>query len=139
MRTKPLSEITKTICKNLNICIKVTNTKQEDLANAIGISTASLSRFVTGKCIPKPEQLLAICEYFDISIDQLYGRCELIVLSEFEKKYFEFVINNEELVLEIKKSIDEIDLSTSIIDYIKLKIKSDSEYKNRIKELLESK
>ncbi len=137
MRTKPLSEITKTICENLNICMKVTNTTQEDLYKAIGSSKSAVSRFLMGQCIPKPEQLLAICEYFDISIDELYGRKELLVLSDFEKNCFEYVINHEELVDEIKKSTD-VDLSISITNYIKSKIKNDSKYRNRIKKMLEA-
>ena len=35
MKTKPLSE-KKTICDNLNICMRVNNTKQDTLAKAIG-------------------------------------------------------------------------------------------------------
>jgi DNA-binding XRE family transcriptional regulator len=134
MRTKPLSEITKTICENLNICMRVTNTRQDTLAKAIGASRSSMSRFTIGQCIPKPEQILAICEYFDISIDELYGRLDLVVLTNEEKIFYNYIISNNDNLDKIKKSIDSIDLSTDLKRYIKFNIKNNPD---ELKKLLE--
>ena len=131
MRTKPLSEITKTICKNINICMQVNETKQETLALAIGASQQAVSRFTQGHCIPKPEQIVAICDYYYISIDQLYGKKELVVLTDDEKFYYDYIINHFDIFDGIKKSI-EITSSTDLrIEICKL-IKNDSSLIERI-------
>ncbi len=132
MRTKPLSEVTKTICDNLNICIKTKGVTQAELAEVINSNQQAISRFLLGLCIPKPEQMTMLCDYFDISIDQLYGRQELLVLDNDENAIYNFIISHDEILNKIKKSLDDIDLTTDLKSYIKKKIKTDSEFKNYI-------
>ena len=138
MRTKPLSEITKTICKNINICMQVKNTKQDTLAAAIGASQQAVSRFTQGHCIPKPEQIVAICDYYNISIDQLYGKKELVVLTDSELIYYNYIISNSDIFDEIKKSIVITPTTDLRIEICKL-IKNDSSLIDRINNSINSK
>lgn len=138
MRTKPLSEITKTICKNINICMQVKNTKQDVLAAAIGASQQAVSRFTQGHCIPKPEQVVAICDYYNISIDQLYGKKELVVLTDSELIYYNYIISNSDIFDEIKKSIVITPTTDLRIEICKL-IKNDSSLIDRINNSINSK
>ena len=138
MRTKPLSEITKTICKNINICMQVKNTKQDTLAAAIGASQQAVSRFTQGHCIPKPEQIVAICDYYNISIDQLYGKKELVVLTDSELIYYNYIISNSDIFDEIKKSIVITPTTDLRIEICKL-IKNDSSLIDRINNNINSK
>ena len=138
MRTKPLSEITKTICKNINICMQVKNTKQDTLAAAIGASQQAVSRFTQGHCIPKPEQIVAICDYYNISIDQLYGKKELVVLTDSELVYYNYIISNSDIFDEIKKSIVITPTTDLRIEISKL-IKNDSSLIDRINNNINSK
>lgn len=46
---------------------------QEELADAIGVSFQSISRWELGVCYPDMELLPSISQYFDISVDELIG------------------------------------------------------------------
>ncbi len=47
--------------------------KQEDLANALGITCQAVSRWEAGSGYPDMETLPAIANYFHVSIDELFG------------------------------------------------------------------
>lgn len=47
--------------------------KQEDLANALGLSPQAISRWEANGCYPDMELLPAIANYFNVSIDELFG------------------------------------------------------------------
>jgi len=47
--------------------------RQEDLANAVGVSTQAVSKWENGGA-PDAELLPAIADYFKVSIDRLFGR-----------------------------------------------------------------
>lgn len=47
---------------------------QEELANALGVTNQAVSKWESGKCAPDIQLLPDIAEYFNISIDELFGR-----------------------------------------------------------------
>ncbi len=50
------------------------NMSQLDLADALGVSRQSVSKWETGVAIPELDKLIAMAELFDISLDALVGR-----------------------------------------------------------------
>lgn len=46
---------------------------QEELANALGVTNQAVSKWESGKCAPDIQLLPDIAEYFNISIDELFG------------------------------------------------------------------
>lgn len=57
--------------------------RQIDVANATGIDQKTLSNYETGKTKPDSEALIALADFFGVSIDYLVGRTDL---SESERK-----------------------------------------------------
>ena len=53
---------------------KSINLTQEDLSEKLAISRSSLSLYETDKREPDGETLLKIADYFDISLDYLFGK-----------------------------------------------------------------
>lgn len=47
---------------------------QDMLATALGVSLGTIGMYETNKINPSPEILLKISEYFDISMDELFGK-----------------------------------------------------------------
>jgi len=47
---------------------------QEEVAKKIGISQRTYSHYENGKREPDHKTLIAICDFFDVSIDYLLGR-----------------------------------------------------------------
>ena len=49
---------------------------QSKLANMIDSSQANIGRYETDICSPPPETLLWYADYFDVSLDWIYGRTD---------------------------------------------------------------
>ena len=49
--------------------------RQEELAEAMGVSTASVSKWETGQCAPELTVLMELADYFEVSVDTLMGHC----------------------------------------------------------------
>lgn len=49
---------------------------QNKLAKLIGIQQSSLNRYESGFSNPTPETLLLFADYFDVSMDYIYGRTD---------------------------------------------------------------
>lgn len=47
---------------------------QEQLADKLGISRVNYTRYENGKVRPNYETLLLIVDFYDISLDELFGR-----------------------------------------------------------------
>lgn len=60
--------------ENIAFFRKKTGITQEELANALGVTNQAVSKWESGKCAPDIQLLPDIAEYFNISIDELFGR-----------------------------------------------------------------
>lgn len=49
---------------------------QKAIADAIGVSPVSLQRFEYGTLKPKLETVIALADFFDVSVDYLVGRTD---------------------------------------------------------------
>lgn len=57
--------------------IKLLNHKglsQKDLATACGVKAAAVSKWINGTQIPNVELYDKICDFLEVSLDQLFGR-----------------------------------------------------------------
>ncbi len=61
------------ISENIKKLRKAKNLRQEQLAEAMGVSTASVSKWETGQCAPELTVLAELADFFEISIDSLIG------------------------------------------------------------------
>ena len=52
------------------------NLMAKDIAQAIGITKASMSQFENSIVAPSANTLIALADYFDVSIDYLVGRSD---------------------------------------------------------------
>ena len=57
--------------KELRLNKKVT---QKEIAEGIGVSSVSIQRFEYGSVRPRLDTLIALADYFDVSLDFLTGR-----------------------------------------------------------------
>jgi len=53
------------------------NMSQRELGNALGLSKGTISMYETGNRIPEPHTLEAIADFFNVSMDYLYGRSDV--------------------------------------------------------------
>ena len=60
--------------KKLKELRKEYDMSQRQLAKALGISKSSYSHYETGASNPDYETLIIIADYFDVSLDYLFGR-----------------------------------------------------------------
>ena len=63
-----------TFAENLKLLRKWKNIGQKELAEILQISAKTVSHWETGYTEPSIAQLIAIADYFDLSIDELVGR-----------------------------------------------------------------
>lgn len=59
------------IAKNLQYLRKRDKITQEDLADKLGVSRQSVSKWETGEAYPETDKLLTLCDLFDVSLDAL--------------------------------------------------------------------
>lgn len=62
--------------ERLFLCRKSASLSQKALANILGISDAAITMMEKGKRSPSFEMLLALADYFDVSLDFITGRCD---------------------------------------------------------------
>jgi len=85
--------------KEINIARAIVNKRkekgitQDDLANYIGVSKASVSKWETGQSYPDITFLPQIAAYFNISIDELMGYEPQMTKEDISKLYHEFSID----------------------------------------------
>ena len=89
MKTLEMNKIDKNIMNNLNTFIQLRGVKKSDLADHLNTSTASISRFCSGKSTPTDEQIVLICEFLNISLYQLFELEDSTHLSNDDLKIFE--------------------------------------------------
>ena len=72
--------------ENLQILRKRDNLSQEDLADKLQVSRQAVSKWESGTGFPETEKIIAICEVFKCSMDELVkGKISLDVKSEKEE------------------------------------------------------
>lgn len=82
------------IMKEINIAKKLIEKRkekgitQEELAEYIGVSKASVSKWETGQCFPDITFLPLLAAYFNISIDELFGYLPQMEKEEIKKLYY---------------------------------------------------
>ncbi|MDD7403943.1 MAG: helix-turn-helix transcriptional regulator [Butyribacter sp.] len=59
------------LCDNLIELRKLANLSQEDVADKIGVSRQTLSKYETGESLPDIEKCMALAELFGVSLDDL--------------------------------------------------------------------
>ena len=73
---------------------------QLNMAEIIGIKQSSINRYEQGSSTPTAENLVKYAEYFDVSLDYVFGRCDSPQgkLYEYQSEAFrEKIKNNSEL------------------------------------------
>lgn len=64
----------KKFAENLKLWRTSQGLSQKELANEINVSFQTISHWETGYAIPSIEQLIALADLFDTTIDELIGR-----------------------------------------------------------------
>lgn len=60
--------------ENLKQLRTVKNIGQKQLAQILNITLKTVSHWETGYCEPSISQLIALADYFEVSVDELIGR-----------------------------------------------------------------
>lgn len=88
------------------------NISQQTVADSIGINKASISRIESGAQSVTVETLIALADYFQVSVDYLTGRSNIQKLAEDVMRPasltvpISFVDDNEKALHEIYKKLD---------------------------------
>lgn len=84
--------------------------KQEELANALGVTAQAVSRWESNGCYPDMSLLPAIANYFHISIDALFGydNDRDSRIKEYTEKYNRFFIQHDAGTTDLTAVISEI-------------------------------
>ncbi len=61
------------LCDSIRELRKQKQLRQEELAEAMGVSTASVSKWETGQCAPELTVLMELADFFEVSLDTLVG------------------------------------------------------------------
>ena len=64
--------------KKLSILLEEKNITQRELAEKINVTEVTISRYLSGERSPRIEIVSKIAEFFNVSIDYLFGKEELI-------------------------------------------------------------
>ena len=108
---------------------------QEELASELFISRSMIAKYETGKAYPTNEILQKIADYFEISIDELVQREELI--DEHSKALEDNIVKNKRLVTVVAiigililcivavLSVIEIDTTEYVVDYAQIEWDAD--------------
>ena len=65
--------VKKTVGENLKSVCKVKGIKNKDIADHIGVSESCVSNWLRGKNSFDIDNLYSICQFLDVSIDQIFG------------------------------------------------------------------
>ncbi len=55
---------------------------QKKLAEILNLDESTICRYEKGSCLPSQKILFKMCDYFDISLDKLLGRKEILNAGE---------------------------------------------------------
>lgn len=91
-------EVGKTIAKNLKRIMFEADTNQTDVARALGISSSTMSSWMTGSRIPRMDKVDRLCEYFGILRSD--------ILEEKTSYLTPHQVEREESLLRLFRSLD---------------------------------
>ena len=91
----PISKVTETFGENLKRLRQEKKYTRKDLAEKIGVAAITLAGYETGIRAPSLEKLISIADFFEISLDSLFGRDDLPD-TEFQKKNLEWRFKHAE-------------------------------------------
>ena len=60
---------------------------QGELGQCIGITKQTVSNYETGARTPSLKTLMALATYYDVSVDYLLGRTDIVIIKEVETQY----------------------------------------------------
>ena len=66
---------------------------QEQLAEYLNVSISAVSQWESGKTLPDISLILPLANFFDVSTDTLFGRCEQAkeeIIAEYDQKSIEY-------------------------------------------------
>lgn len=85
--------------KNLKVLRKEKNISQQQLANILEISQQAINKYENHKVEPDISTLIAMADYFGVTLDYLVGRFE----SEYSEDNVVITDSEKELILNFKK------------------------------------
>lgn len=74
--------LSKSIGIRINELLAIKDIKQKELAQELGVTDNTISYYVSGKRLPKIEHLIAIADFFDVSVDYFLGRTDVITIDK---------------------------------------------------------
>ena len=83
------------IGKNIKRLRNELNLTQEEIANHLGISFQSISKWERGDGYPDIEMLPTIANYFKVSVDDLIGMSEIVESKKYDEINVLWISNNE--------------------------------------------
>ena len=87
--------------ENIKKYRNINNLTQDELSNKIFVSRTLVTKWETGNAIPTKENIVKMCEVFNISINKLLNRKEynMIMLSSYKTKVIEKMLLLSSLIL----------------------------------------
>ena len=87
--------------ENIKKYRNINNLTQDELSNKIFVSRTLVTKWETGNAIPTKENIVKMCEVFNISINKLLNRKEynMIMLSSYKTKAIEIMLLLSSLIL----------------------------------------
>lgn len=73
---------------------------QADLARELNVDSSTIGNYETGLRFPRPSQLIAICDYFGVSVDYIMGRTDIPHMAQFEIAVRGLPVELQELLFE---------------------------------------
>ena len=98
--------IEQAIADNLCKYLDLKNKKRADLALYLDTSISAISRFCLNKSTPTVSQLVKICKFLEISLNDLFGIEDSSTLSDDEVRFIEALRDNPEAYKYIKQFLN---------------------------------
>ena len=86
---------------NLKKIRKEQNLSQEDLAESLGVSRQSVSKWESGQAYPEMDKVLQICKMFDVSIDDLLNQDRILSYQVKGESLDDDVLNNLDVLVNL--------------------------------------
>ena len=139
------NDVSKIFIERLNSLMKEQNIKQEGLAAVLNTTRQSVSQYIKGISHPPADKMVLIADYFDVSVDWLYGRTDnkttdtsLQAICDYTGLREDFIVFCNKVVTSYDNFMNNEDISKlnspETMDIIGKSIKNDS---NRTKSILE--